>query len=114
MMINPILFYLINVCNTLRVMSIMLAVGCGFGSLLSLLISRDLYGEDEKEALKLSKIFIILAVVFTILSVLFPDKETSYQMLVASQVTTDNVNNAIESIKNCVDYIVEVMNKWLI
>ena len=110
MIINPIWFYLINACNTLRVMSIMLAVACA-GSLISLFLSRELYGEDVKEALKLIKIFLILAVVFTILAVLFPDKETGYQMLVASQVTTDNVNSTIETIKNCVDYIVEVMNK---
>lgn len=108
MIINPIIFYLIDVADTLRIVFIWLAVGCGMGCLVSLGISTDCYGDNEVKALKICKKFLIGCIVCSILAIWLPSKETSYQMLVASYVTTDNIDIAINSIKSCVDYIVEV------
>ena len=104
MIINPIWFYLINLSNTLHILFIVLAYT-------SIACVSIILGVEMKRYYGLSKKLIIVCIVMIILSVLLPDKETGYQMLVASQVTTDSVNNAIETIKNCVDYIVEAMNK---
>ena len=106
MIINPIWFYLIDLSDKLYNLFIVLA--CVSAAVVSIILSVEM-----KQYYGLSKKLIIVCIVMIILSVLLPDKETGYQMLVASQVTTDNVNNAIETIKNCVDYIVEAMNKWL-
>ena len=113
MIINPILFYLIDVVDTLKIIFTLLAEGCTVGCLMSFVFG-TYDDEDREKRIRLGRNFMIWAIVTMILGVLLHNKETSYQMLVASQVTADNVNNAIEIIKNCVDYIVEAMNKWLI
>ena len=112
MIINPIWFYLIDVVDTLHNLFIVLAVGCALGCLISFIYVFEADDDEDREkGIRLGRNFMIWVIVTMILGVLLPNKETSYQMLVASQVTADNVNNAIETIKNCVDYIVEVMNK---
>ena len=112
MIINPILFYLIDVVDTLKIIFTILAIGCAFGCLISFIYVFEADDDEDREkGIRLGRNFMIWAIVTMILGVLLPNKETSYQMLVASQVTADNVNNAIEIIKNCVDYIMEAMNK---
>lgn len=112
MIINPIWFYLIGVVDKLKTIFTILALGCAVGCLISFIyVFETDDDEDREKGIRLGRNFMIWAIVTMILGVLLPNKETSYQMLVASQVTADNVNNALEIIKNCVDYIVEVMNK---
>ena len=50
-------------------------------------------------------IFGSLTLLFALLAVLTPSKETMIQMLVASQATYENVGTAFEGIKQAADYI---------
>lgn len=67
--------------------------------------------EDDKEKypsplaiLKKWKIPVILCIVVLLL---IPSEETCYKMLIASQVTTEHIADAKETIKEVADYIVE-------
>lgn len=49
----------------------------------------------------------ILTLILSIISLILPNKETCYQMMIASQVTDTNIEKTIDAIKNATDYIVE-------
>lgn len=42
---------------------------------------------------------------------LLPSKKTCYQMMIASQITDDNIQKAEDTIKKSVDYIFEKINE---
>lgn len=109
--INPWVFYLLNVLDNV--------VGCSVGLLVVLATAYVVYilvwwlafYEDDKEKypspltlLKKWKIPLILCITALIL---IPSQETCYKMLIASQVTTEHIADAKETIKEVADYIVE-------
>lgn len=107
--INPWLFYLVNLISNFKlggliIPLILLAcvlIGC-------LPLAEDI--SDEQFA-KIAKKLIACALCgFTVWMVL-PSKETCYKMMVASQVTEDNIQKAEDVIKDSVDYIFEKINK---
>ena len=50
-------------------------------------------------------IFLLIVIPF------IPSKETCYKMMVASQITDNNIQKAEDTIKNSVDYIFEKINE---
>lgn len=110
MIINPIYIYLINICNTLQILfSVIGILLAAFGFIL-LLTTIDMYDEDTiVEAKKTAKKFLISGIILIIIAVLLPDKETAYTMLIASQVTTTNIEAATNAAKDVIDYIAKVL-----
>lgn len=110
MIINPIYIYLINVCNTLQILcsvigalSTILGLICGLSTI-------DMYDDDIiTEYKKKAKQLLIPGIILIILAILLPDKETSYTMLIASQVTTTNIEAATSAAKDVIDYIAKVL-----
>ena len=49
MIINPILFYLIDVVDTLKIIFIILAVGCALGCLMSFIYVFETYDDEDRE-----------------------------------------------------------------
>lgn len=109
--INPWVFYLLNVLDNI--------VGCGIGLLFTLAMVYVVYilvwifafYESDREKypsplalLKKWKIPLILCIVVLIL---IPSQETCYKMMIASQVTTEHIADAKETIREVADYIVE-------
>ena len=106
--INPWLFYIVDVIDNLK-------FECLFIPLLFLLyiVSADYADEDlneEKTAKTIKKIVICVALLFTA-ETLLPSKETCYKMMVASQITDNNIQKAEDTIKKSVDYIFEKINE---
>ena len=60
---------------------------------------------------KCTKHFIVSELTLSLLLVAIPGKETCYKMLVASQVTDENIEKVENVIKDSVDYIFEKLEK---
>ena len=111
--INPWVFYLLGVSNSIGVMCVIfLAVfAIAFGIYLLFWII-EFVGDDEYptpiQILKKWRVPLILATVFL---VFMPSTDTIYKMLIASQVTTESIDTAKETIQDVADYIVDAMKE---
>lgn len=94
--INPWIFYLISLADSFKWAS-------GIVAIIALIALFFVYEDD----VRLSKILFTIACISCVICLLIPSQNVCYKMLVASQVTTENINNAEETIKNIVDYIIE-------
>lgn len=108
--INPWLFYIVDVIDSFK-----------FTIFLLLMLFTLIFGvqaviennneEDEVKVIKvIKKMFIVVTLGLTF-STFIPSKKTCYQMMVASQVTEENIQKAEDVIKDSVDYIFEKINK---
>lgn len=109
--INPWVFYLLHVVNAIQGICILFIIA--FGLLFSVyLISFDDIPDERYPSpiaiLKKFKVPIILSVTFL---VFVPSKDTLYKMLIASQVTTENIDTAKETIQDVADYIVDAVKE---
>lgn len=50
---------------------------------------------------------ILETLILSIISLILPNKETCYQMMIASQVTDTNIEKVVDAVKDAADYIVE-------
>ena len=110
MIINPIYIYLINVCNTLQILFGIIGVLSASSGLILWLSTIDMYDDDIiTEYKKKAKQLLIPGIILIMIAILLPDKETSYTMLIASQVTTTNIEAATSTAKDTIDYIAKVL-----
>lgn len=116
--INPIWFYLMDVCSNLQAAFITIAVltgiiGIVFLITLMCLLSNGYEFEDEDDAKFLTKVKkgiivpFILCGVLTVLAVATPSKEGMTKMMIASVITQENVENVKGDVKELVDYVVD-------
>ncbi len=109
--ISPIWFYLINTFNAIETLAFIIFIGLG------VLIFCLLFGEMFEEGKNVEKIKKIRSkcwkpfIVALVLSALIPEDLTSYEMLVASVITPDNIETVGSSTTNLVDYIIDTVNK---
>lgn len=116
--INPWLFYLIDVIYGFRVLSVVIAllIFISFAFDISFAFEITEYGEamDKLDKVKVIKTFkkkvIVIALLITF-AIFLPGKKTCYQMMVASQITDNNIQKAEDVIQDSVDYIIEKLNK---
>lgn len=107
--INPIWFYLMNVCENLSVLSIIIGGIFGFGAIvmtIGIIVNKS-EGDDEMCNLltKYIKPSVIIGVIFVFLACVIPSKETCEEMMIASVVTHENVEQAKNDVKSIVDYV---------
>ena len=121
--VNPWIFYFAKVSDNIRLLASSALFIVGVSSVVSLFAyayfkSEEGYeegydevsDEDIKNLTSVFKKIGLSIIVFFTLFVFTPDKETCYQMIISSQVTTENIQNVEEVIKDSVDYIIEKMN----
>lgn len=112
--ISPLAIYLINLMSPLRTVFIIATV---LFACLGLLFGIDhveyssYSSEDKRERAKKSlskcKKFCVITVFFMFMSVLTPTKETLIEMIVAQNITVDNINTGEEKLKEAIDYLVD-------
>lgn len=104
--INPWIFYLINVINNLSVvLSFALIIMMVIYIYKLIVIHTNSTHDRELSIVKnVWKTFIAICVVIVVL-IFLPSEETMYTMLVSNYVTYDNVEKATNVIKDNVDYI---------
>ena len=125
--INPIWFYLMDICDCLKVISIVI-LGISIVALIVEFVNwiNDytdefgdyIFGKDIKQipqCVKLiKKLFIstvIIFIIYLLLSITVPTSKTITKMLIASVVTVENVNEAKEDTKELIDYIFEKVSE---
>jgi hypothetical protein len=90
------MFYLISLSDTLKWTTGILAI-------IIFIIAFYYHGEKNKYA----KRCFIVGCISLVICLLLPSKDICYKMLIASQVTTENIENAKETVKDVADYIIE-------
>lgn len=115
--INPWIFYLVKVSEGINNIAgtVLLTVGIitTVAFLMYAVLKIEGYSDEDKELKNPKGILKKLVLSFGVLSAVYifiPSKETYYQMIISSQVTTENVQKVEEVIKDSVDYIIEKMN----
>lgn len=111
--INPWLFYLVNCLEGVQMTCILTLLALVFVIIILSAKIDDLeYKEKElKLARRTRKIVIFISVLLFVAIPFIPSKQTCYQMMIASQVTEENVKKAEGVIKDSVDYIFEKINE---
>ena len=114
--IDPIWFYLIGVCGTLdtvtaticvvvAILSALFVIGIGVFYIDSY-DSRCEYDAKTMSTLKkYLKTFLIATIVFGIVNAVIPSKETCEEMMIASVITHENVDDVKGDVKELVDYV---------
>ena len=108
--INPWIFYLIDILDSLNFIATVIIIGAFFILLIgSLDISNPISCDDMQRGKKMVKWGMIAFLISGITLVLTPPKDTMYTMLTSSMVTEDNLDKATKAIQDGVDYIFEKM-----
>lgn len=118
--INPWIFYVIDVLSSLKGITLTAIVitlfgSIGLGTYIVVYQSCYCYGEEDRHLIAkltkvLKKVLIVLCIITGVYTVT-PSEETMYKMLVAQYVTYENVDKATETIKDGVDYIFKKLGK---
>lgn len=115
--INPIWFYLINISEGIKtffsvaggvvlIVSAIILVGWSLDNDIDFANLHD----DEKKVLTIIKKIIIASLVSIFICILIPSKETCVEMMIASQVTHENVSATKEEIYKFIDYVVDKLD----
>lgn len=112
--INPIWFYLMNISTgtktILYILGGALLAICVFGFLLwvaeNLVDLTDL-DDDEKKIVKVFRKILIAGIISLFIGILVPSKEACVEMMIASQVTHENVTATKEEIYEIIDYVTD-------
>lgn len=133
--VNPWLFYLVDLVSASKVTLIILSIGLVIGSLLYLYMwyENNEFKRDSEENIKLrktwlkeAKMCLISAIITFIVGMMVPKERTLYAMAIASALTPDTVqliydktgetatdilNGGAELIEDIVDYGVDKINE---
>lgn len=111
--INPIWFYIIDVSEGLKTVLIVLTIlsltACFIGAIiLTGLILEPItdWDEEQKRPFKFIKKVAIASVIALFIGAFIPSKDTCITMMVASQVTHENVAATKAEIYEIIDYII--------
>ena len=111
--INPWVFYLLDFVNSIGVacvafLSVFAILFGSYALIWSIEFSRNDEYPTPIQILKKWRVPLILSIVFLVFT---PSTDTIYKMMIASQVTTENVNTAKETIQDVADYIVDAVKE---
>lgn len=115
--INPWFIYIAGTCDEIRqIVGFLFWVGFIPCICISVIYFLSYLDDDFKNlrtanSLAFLKKFVTVTVVASLLYGLIPASKTCYQMMVASQITENNIQKAEDVIKNSVDYIFEKINE---
>lgn len=105
--INPWIFYLINLCYNLSWILVVIMVISGLWLIFSIVAFCVADQEKEKEEVKKHcKVVLIIFAVTAFISIFVPSEKTIYSMLIAKVVTVENVTAVYEAILNAAEKII--------
>ena len=112
--INPIWFYLMNISTEIKVFLCILGgvpiILCIIGFMIWTVdgcVEITNLADHEKKVMKMFKKTIITSLIILFIGILVPSKRTCIEMMIASQVTHENVKATKEEIYEIVDYVID-------
>lgn len=115
--INPVWFYIMNVSTGLQILFFVIGgVTTVFTMIATFVWITDCdvniadMEDDEKKTIGIFKKIIIAGIISLFIGILIPSKETCIEMMIASQVTHENVSATKEEIYKIIDYITDKVN----
>lgn len=115
--INPIIFYVMDMVAEIKDLLIVIGVITGFIALTiavySFLTDGELYSSEteydktKKRLKKLIKRFLTVCIIFISIQAILPSEETATKMIISSVVTEENVDTATSKLKDTIDYVIE-------
>lgn len=112
MIVNPMLFYVMNVCSCLKFFSSIMTIVTGviFCCLGCFYVVAMIDEAEFNKSLKtVTKLTFFLFILFTLTFILIPGEDTLLMMQAAKLATTDNVNRVFDGLKDAIDYAVSVL-----
>ena len=103
--VNPWIFYFAEICEGLK----MVAVFAVLVVCIYMIFAMAAYYTNEIPRLwnKNFKIAAIVGVLFLALAVAIPSQSTCYKMIIASQVTAENLDKVEDTIERIADYVAD-------
>ena len=104
--VNPWIFYFAEICEGLKTIVIIFAIIAFIYVLCMYLL--DCCGEIKTSWWnKNTKIVTIIGIIFMIFAVAIPSQSTCYKMIIASQVTAENLDKVEDTIERIADYVAD-------
>lgn len=115
MIISPWWFYLSDVVDTIDFVFILFSVFGVIGCMIFFFFIVEYAETTDIETIKktwgILKKYIIITVIFILIVIIIPTRETVYKMLAASLITQENIQTVGENATDVVDYIVEKIDE---
>ena len=111
MIVNPLLFYAMDVCSCLKLFASIMTIvmGITFCIIVCFCVVAKLDNYEFDKILEtITKWTFFLFILFTLTFILIPGEDTLLMMQAAKLATTDNVNSVFEALKDAIDYVVSV------
>jgi len=115
--INPWVFYIIGLVVNIQIVCLVVAIGGGIMWCLGFLVGPMVIDEmtdstEKKESYlktfwKWMKRFPLIFLICMSVAVVIPDEGTIYKMMIASKISTDDVDHIVERLDDVVDSIIE-------
>lgn len=103
-------FYWLHVISSLRDACIaLLVISFVVGIAVAFSVCCICDDDIEKEVKRIIKFCCVVSIISTVILVFVPTKETMIEMMIARQVTTQNVEAGVEEIKGAVDYVIQAI-----
>ena len=103
--VNPWIFYLAEICDGLKIIAMLaVIIICTY---MILRMSFHYAGDASHWWDKNFKIAAIVGLLFLVLSVAIPSQNTCYKMIIASQVTAENLDKVEDTIERIADYVAD-------
>lgn len=112
--ISPLTIYLINLMDPLHavfigacIVFLILGILNGIDYLDNKDSSTEKYQKQAQKALGRTRRMAVICVLCMLLAVFVPSKNTIIEMIVAQNITINNINAGEEKVKEAIDYLVE-------
>lgn len=104
--VNPWIFYLAEICEGLKTTAIIIAI-----IFLGYVVTKwCLWMVGEIRSFwwdKKTKIITIIGIILIIFGIAIPSQNTCYKMIIASQVTAENLDKVEDTIERIADYVAD-------
>lgn len=104
--INPLWFYLADVCLAIKVIAL-----CAMLPPITILFWQIILHIQDEEPIKYLKAIIVSLTISGLLSILVPSDKAVIQMMIAYQITPQNIDYAEEQGKSVTEFIAEIVNQ---
>lgn len=104
--VNPWIFYFAEICEGLK----NVAIGLAIITFIYVLCVYLFYCCGETQTFwwnKKTKIVAIIGAIFMVFAVAIPSQNTCYKMIIASQVTAENLDKVEDTVERIADYVAD-------